>query len=90
MDRSGPGGALVSASGALLEDAQALPQAAEGGGGGGLQQEEVLVQAGEGATGRQGLDGLHQVLLLALGLGHHLEGGRREGGKYEGWRERGG
>lgn len=56
----------------LLEDVQALSQAAERGGRRGFEQQQVLVQAGEGAPGGQRVDGLDQVLLLALCLGHHL------------------
>lgn len=61
----------------LMQDAQALPQAAEGGGRGGLQEQEVLVQAGERPAGGQGLNGVHQVLLLALHLGHDLGQGEQ-------------
>lgn len=55
-----------------LEDVQALPQAAEGGGRRGFEQQQVLVQTGERASGGQRVNGLDQVLLLALCLGHHL------------------
>lgn len=57
----------------LLEEREALPEAAEGGGRGSLQQKQVLVQGSEGAGARQGLNGVHEVLLLALHLVHHLE-----------------
>lgn len=62
---------------AMLEDVQALSQTAERGGRRGFEQQQVLVQTGDGAFGGQGVDGLDQVLLLALGLGHHLKGRRR-------------
>lgn len=57
---------------ALLEQAQALPEAAEGGSRGSFQEQQVLVQGSEGARPRERLDGVHQGLLLPLHLGHHL------------------
>lgn len=62
---------------ALLEDVQTLPQAAERGRRGGFEQQQVLVQAGHRSLGGQRVDGVDQVLLLALGLGHHLRRGTR-------------
>lgn len=56
----------------LLQDVEALSQAAERGGRRGLEQQQVLVQTGQRASGGQGVYGMDQVLLLALGLGHHL------------------
>lgn len=56
----------------LLQDVEALAQAAERGGRRGLEQQQVLVQTGQRASGGQGVYGMDQVLLLALGLGHHL------------------
>lgn len=61
----------------LLEDVQAFPQTAEGGSGCGFEQQEVLVQTGQRASGGKGVNGVDQVLLLALCLGHHL--GTRNG-----------
>lgn len=57
----------------LLEDVQALSQAAECGGRRGFEQQQVLVQTGEGPSGGKRVNGMDQVLLLALCLGHHLE-----------------
>lgn len=57
----------------LLEQGEALPKAAEGGSGGSLQEKQVLVQGSEGAGAWKGLDGVHEVLLLAFHLVHHLE-----------------
>lgn len=42
----------------LLEDVQALSQAAERGGRRGFEQQQVLVQTGEGASGGQRVNGL--------------------------------
>lgn len=61
----------------LLEDVQAFPQTAEGGSRCGFEQQEVLVQTGQRASGGKGVNGVDQVLLLALCLGHHL--GTRNG-----------
>lgn len=72
----GRGRSLAVALG-LLEDVQAFPQTAEGGSGCGFEQQEVLVQTGQGASGGKGVNGVDQVLLLALCLGHHL--GTRNG-----------
>ena len=59
---------------------QAIVEAVHGGHGGGLEHQQVLVQRGEEARGRgQALDGLDQVSVLALGLGHHLGVRRAEG-----------
>lgn len=58
---------------ALLQQGEALPEAAEGGGGGGLQEKQVLVQGSEGAGARQRLNRMHEVLLLTFHLVHHLE-----------------
>lgn len=57
----------------LLEQAEALPKTAEGGGRGSLQEKQVLVQGSERARAWQGLNGMHEVLLLAFHLVHHLE-----------------
>lgn len=57
---------------ALLEDVQAFSQTAEGGSRRGFEEQQVLVQAGERPPAGQGVDGMHQVLLLALCLGHDL------------------
>lgn len=57
----------------LLEKGEALPQAAEGGSRGSLQEKQVLVQGSEGARAWQGLNGMHEVLLLTFHLVHHLE-----------------
>lgn len=76
MALQGRGRCLAVALG-LLEDVQAFPQTAEGGSGCGLEQQEVLVQTGQGASGGKGVNGVDQVLLLALCLRHHL--GTRNG-----------
>lgn len=65
-------GLRVAVALGLLEDVEALAQAAEGGSRRGFEQQQVLVQAGHGAFGGQRIDGLGQALLLALSLGHHL------------------
>lgn len=72
----GPVAGLTGLVQALLEQAQALPKAAEGGSRGSFQEQEVLVQGSEGPGPRQRLDGMHQVLLLSLHLGHHLRNGK--------------
>lgn len=59
----------------LLQDVQALSQAAERGGRRGFEQQQVLVETGQGAFGGQRVDGLDKGLLLAFSLGHHLERG---------------
>ena len=79
----GLGGLREGLALALLQDVQTLPQAAECGCRGGLKQQQVLVQAGQGTLGGQRVDGVDQVLLLALCLGHHL-GTEREGA-HSGW-----
>ena len=79
----GLGGLREGLALALLEDVQTLPQAAEGGRRGGLEQQQVLVQAGQGSLGGQRVDGVDQVLLLALCLGHHL--GRERERPRSGW-----
>lgn len=56
----------------LLQDVEALAEAAEGSGRCGFEQQQVLVQAGQGAFGGKGVDGLDQAFLLDFGLGHHL------------------
>lgn len=66
-------------SGHLLQvqDVQALVEAVHGGHGRGLEHQQVLVQRGEAGGGGQALDALQQVSVLALGLGHHLEGSQK-------------
>lgn len=58
-----------------VQDVQALVEAVHGGHGGGFEHQQVLVQRGEAGGGRQALDALDQVPVLALGLAHHLMGG---------------
>ena len=60
----------------LLEQAEALAEAAEGGRRGGFQEQQVLVQGGERARTWQRLNGMHEVLLLSFHLAHHLWGGK--------------
>lgn len=76
MTLRGRGRCLAVALG-LLEDVQAFPQTAEGGSRRGFEQQEVLVQTGQRASGGKGVNGVDQVLLLALCLAHHL--GTRNG-----------
>lgn len=57
-----------------VQDVQALVEAVHGGHGGGFEHQQVLVQWGEAGGGRQALDALDQVPVLALGLAHHLIG----------------
>lgn len=63
---------------ALLEDVQALSQAAERGGRRGFEQQQVLVQAGQRPSGGERVYGVDQVLLLAFSLGHHLGDGQMQ------------
>lgn len=65
---------------AVLEQAEALPKAAEGGGRGSFQEQQVLVEGSKGPGAWQGLNGMHQVLLLPFHLVHHLQD-RRTAGK---------
>lgn len=62
----------MAAALSLLEDVQALAQAAQCGSRRSFEQEQVLIQTGERPFGGQGVDGLDKVLLLALCLGHNL------------------
>lgn len=57
----------------MLKDTQAFSQTAECGCRRGFEQEQVLIQGGQRPAARQGLDGIHQILLLALRLGHDLK-----------------
>lgn len=61
----------------LLEDVQALSQAAERGSRRGFKEQQVLVQAGQRPSGGERVYGMDQVLLLAFSLRHHLGDGRR-------------
>lgn len=74
----GLGGLGLAVGLGLLQDVQALSQAAQGGGRRGFEEQEVLVQAGKGSSRGEGLDGLDQVLLLTLCLAHHLREDRTE------------
>lgn len=67
----------------VLEDVQTLAQAAERSGRSSFEQQQVLVQAGERAPGGQRVNGLDQVLLLALCLGHHLLGDKTHADRNE-------
>lgn len=68
----------------LLEQVEALPEAAEGCGGGSFQEQQVLVQGSEGTRPWQRLNGVYKVLLLSFHLVHHLQNRkRRHGGESE-------
>lgn len=56
-----------------LQDMQAVAEAGHGSQRGGFQQEQVLVQGRGSLGGRQTLNTLDQVSVLALCLAHHLE-----------------
>lgn len=57
----------------MLKDTQTITQTAQRGCRCGLQEEQILVQGRKRPTTGQGLDGVHQVLLLTFSLGHNLQ-----------------